>query len=97
MNEIQCLGWIQGVGRMLMSKLIEPLCDMLEKGESVIMATVVRTPGQALLAGAKMLVRADGSFLGTIGGGLLEKEALTIAAEMFVPEACRMRIMEFSG
>jgi xanthine dehydrogenase accessory factor len=82
---------------MLMSKLIEPLCDMLEKGESVIMATVVRTPGQALLAGAKMLVRADGSFLGTIGGGLLEKEALTIAAEMFAPGACRMRIMEFSG
>jgi xanthine dehydrogenase accessory factor len=52
-----------------MSKLIEPLCDMLDKGESVIMATVVKTQGQALLAGAKMLVRVDGSVLGTIGGG----------------------------
>jgi xanthine dehydrogenase accessory factor len=80
-----------------MSKLIEPMCDMLQGGESVIMATVVKTPGQALLAGAKMLVRADGLSIGTIGGGLLEKEALTIAAEMFTPEAPRMRIMEFSG
>ncbi len=80
-----------------MSKLVMKMCDLLESGEDVIMATVARTPGQELLAGAKMLVCADGNFHGTIGGGVLEKEALTIAAEMLASGSPRVRILEFTG
>jgi xanthine dehydrogenase accessory factor len=80
-----------------MSKFVLTMCDLLEKGENVVMATVARTPGQALLAGARMLVCADGIFHGTIGGGLLEKEALTIAAEMLASGSPGVRILEFTG
>jgi xanthine dehydrogenase accessory factor len=80
-----------------MSKLVMKMCDLLEKGEDVIMATVARTPGQELLAGAKMLVCADGNFHGTIGGGVLEKEALTIAAEMLASGSPGVRTLEFTG
>ncbi len=47
----------------------------LEKGEAVAMATVTRARGSTpRKPGAKMLVRADGSFVGTIGGGCGEAE-----------------------
>jgi xanthine dehydrogenase accessory factor len=80
-----------------MKSLVQTLCDLLTKGESVVMATVVKTPGQQSRVGAKMLVLSGGVFNGTIGGGLLEKETLTIAAEMFAHERPRTRVLEFSG
>ncbi len=80
-----------------MSKLVLKMCELLEKGEDIIMATVARTPGQALLAGAKMLVCSDGNFHGTIGGGMLEKEVLTMAGEMLASGSPGVRILEFTG
>ena len=80
-----------------MSKLVMKMCELLDRGENIIMATVARTPGQALLAGAKMLVCSDGNFHGTIGGGVLEKEALTMATEMFISGSPGARILEFTG
>ena len=42
----------------------------LERGDAVVLATVARTRGSTpRKTGAKMLVRSDGSFCGTIGGG----------------------------
>ncbi len=82
---------------MGMSKLVMKMCVMLERGEDVVMATVARTPGQELLAGARMLVCADGNFHGTIGGGVLEKQALTIAEEMLTAGAPGVRVLEFTG
>ncbi len=80
-----------------MRSLVQTLCDLVEEGESVVMATVVKTPGQQNRVGAKMLACADGVFYGTVGGGLLEKETLTIAAEMFASGTPRVRVLEFSG
>lgn len=50
--------------------------------ETIALVTVTQTKGSAPReAGATMAVRADGSFLGTIGGGALEWEAQAIARE----------------
>ena len=55
----------------------------LEKGEPVVMATVARTRGSTpRKAGAKMIVRPDGSFAGTIGGGCGEAEVWQKAMEV---------------
>jgi xanthine/CO dehydrogenase XdhC/CoxF family maturation factor len=53
----------------------EALIAALESEKPVAMATVARTKGSTpRKTGAKMLVREDGSFCGTIGGGCGESE-----------------------
>lgn len=55
----------------------------LEKGEPVALATVARTRGSTpRRAGAKMIVRPDGTFFGTIGGGCGENEVREKAIEI---------------
>jgi len=54
------------------------------KGESAVLATVVDSKGSApRTAGARMLIKKDGTILGSIGGGAIEKtvvdEAMKIA------------------
>ena len=54
----------------------------LDEGAPVVMATVAATRGSTpRRPGARMLVRADGSFCGTIGGGCGEAEVLFEALE----------------
>ena len=49
--------------------------------ESLVLATVIETSGSAPRApGAKLLLRADGSISGSVGGGALEEDVLTVAA-----------------
>lgn len=64
-------------------------------GEPCAVCTIVRTagstPGKEMM---KMLVRRDGSFAGTVGGGCLEAEVLEAALESMRDE--RSRMLEFS-
>ena len=54
----------------------------LSSGEPVVLATVASTRGSTpRRAGARMLVRTDGSFCGTIGGGCGESEVIQEAME----------------
>ncbi len=63
-------------------------------GASCALCTIVRTtgstPGKDMM---KMLVREDGSFAGTVGGGCLEAEVLEAALESMRDE--RSRWLEF--
>jgi xanthine dehydrogenase accessory factor len=55
----------------------------LEEGEPMVLATVARTRGSTpRKTGAKMVVRKDGSFFGTIGGGCGEAEVWQEAMEV---------------
>jgi xanthine dehydrogenase accessory factor len=55
----------------------------LEQGEPLVMATVARTRGSTpRKPGAKMIVRPDGTFFGTIGGGCGEAEVWQKAMEV---------------
>lgn len=52
------------------------------QGQGVVLATVTRDSGSVPRhAGAKMLVYADGSIKGTIGGGVMESRAIEKALE----------------
>ena len=61
-----------------------------EQGGSCALCTIVKTtgstPGKAMM---KMLVRSDGSFAGTVGGGCLEAEVLEAALESMDDEQPR--------
>jgi xanthine dehydrogenase accessory factor len=67
-------------------QVFQALVEAQNKGESVVLATVVNVSGSVpRRAGSKMLVRADGSIVGTVGGGAMEalviKEALAALSE----------------
>ncbi|MCS7287111.1 MAG: XdhC/CoxI family protein [Anaerolineae bacterium] len=69
-----------------MGEIFWEITKALEKGESVALATIVRVSGSApRKEGAKILVKPDGSTVGTIGGGPLEnaviQEALKALSE----------------
>jgi len=56
-------------------EIYREITSALDRGEPVVLATVARTRGSTpRKTGAKMVVRQDGSFLGTIGGGCGEAE-----------------------
>lgn len=66
-----------------MKSFIRSLCDLGGKGECIVVATVVESSGSTpRSSGAKMLVRADGAIVGTVGGGLAEAMACRKACHM---------------
>lgn len=53
-------------------------------GERAVLVTVVKATGSTPRApGARMLVLADGTTLGTVGGGRIEHEAVAVAQDVF--------------
>jgi xanthine dehydrogenase accessory factor len=64
------------------NEVFQQLRKSLQSGEPVVLATVAATRGSTpRRAGARMLVREDGTFCGTIGGGCGEAEVLYEAME----------------
>ena len=65
-----------------MNEVFDELQRSLAEGLPVVLATVAATRGSTpRRAGARMIVRRDGSFCGTIGGGCGEAEVWTEAME----------------
>ena len=65
-----------------MSDVFRELRESLQRGEPVVLATVAATRGSTpRRAGARMLIRPDGSFCGTVGGGCGEAEVLQEALD----------------
>ncbi|AGY76975.1 XdhC family aldehyde oxidoreductase maturation factor [Clostridium autoethanogenum] len=63
-----------------MEKIYKEVVKLLQKEESFVIATIFDKTGSApRTAGAKMVVRNDGSIIGTIGGGRLEADAIGLA------------------
>lgn len=64
-------------------KILEKAYDSLQQGIPFVLATVVegvdRTPGRT---GFKLIAYADGTFAGTVGGGLLERMVLKKCREI---------------
>lgn len=71
---------------------------LLAAGEDVVLATIMSKGGSApQTAGAKMLVRRDGSLAGTIGGGLMESMVLDLAKEVFQTGCPAVREFQYAG
>ena len=68
----------------MQDEIYRELATAIENGEPVVLATVARTRGSTpRKTGAKMVVRRDGSFFGTIGGGCGEAEVWQEAMDAF--------------
>lgn len=64
-----------------MIQVLEEMRRLARRGESFAVATVLRATGAPGRIGHKMLVRRDGSIVGTIGGGGLEKQVIADALD----------------
>ncbi len=72
-----------------------------DKGQDIALATVVRTQGSVPRhAGSKMLIWADGSITGTVGGGMLESKVIEVgvaAIRAARPELIRYQMSDMSA
>lgn len=58
--------------------------DLIEKGEDFVIAKIVETKGSTPgKTGAMMLMKKDGSRIGTVGGGLVEAETEKLCRKTF--------------
>lgn len=75
----------------MQEEIYREITTAMERGEPVVLATVARTKGSTpRKPGAKMVVRADGTFFGTIGGGCGEAEVWQEAMEIMSGGAPRI-------
>ncbi len=66
-----------------MKEVIQEAVKLLEQGQPCVLATVVRTKGSTpQKPGAMLLVRQDGSGVGTLGGGCVEGDIWFAAKEI---------------
>ncbi|MCA1766591.1 MAG: XdhC family protein, partial [Desulfobulbaceae bacterium] len=81
-----------------MKKLIEHICSSLSGGEDLVLVTISSQSGSTpRLAGAKMIVHRDGRIAGTIGGGLVEAQAMKEARNCFTEGQSLRRIFDLSN
>lgn len=87
------------IGRIQeMRMLIDALCATLARQEACVLATVGSQSGSTpRVAGARMLVRADGTICGTIGGGMVEAEAMREARACFASKQGKQRHFDLSN
>lgn len=72
-----------GKDRGMKTDVYRAIVEALERGEPLALATVARTRGSTpRKTGAKMVVRPDGTFFGTIGGGCGEAEVWQAAMDV---------------
>jgi len=81
-----------------MNQLEKDVLALLESGQPVAMATIVSLSGSApRTPGTRMVVRQDGSILGTIGGGRLEAEVVQAGLEALRTGLGRLQRFTLTG
>lgn len=81
-----------------MQKLMQHLATALGNGEDLVLATIVSQSGSTpRQGGAKMIVFRDGRIEGTIGGGLIEAEAIQDAQKCFDSSLSLRRVFDLSN
>ena len=86
------------MGGMFMKQIIQPILETLERGESVVLCSILAASGSSPRgAGAKMVVFADGHTAGTVGGGPVEYAATQEAMEVLRSGETRLRAFSLSN
>jgi xanthine dehydrogenase accessory factor len=81
-----------------MIKQLQSICHLLEDGDNLVLATIIKHVGSTPRSvGSKMVVRPDGSITGTIGGGLVEHEIRKLAGEVFKTGKSRVEAVDLTG
>jgi xanthine dehydrogenase accessory factor len=82
---------------MMNNDLLDELIRLLERGEPFALATLVDARGSTpQKAGARLLARADGSAIGTLGGGCIEASAREAAADVLASGTARVLDFELT-
>jgi len=81
-----------------MTDIYEEIVKLKAEGGSAALATIIGIKGSTPReAGAKMLIREDGTILGTIGGGSLEARVITEALDVIREEEPRQFHYDLTG
>ena len=81
-----------------MEDIYEEIVRIRNEGDKAALATVVQVKGSTPRSkGSKMLIRSDGSFLGSIGGGCLEGEVWEAAMKVIKEETPQMLDFDLTG
>jgi xanthine dehydrogenase accessory factor len=81
-----------------MLTLLPDLRKLQAANESFCLATIIHHNGSTPRStGTRMVVRHDGSIIGTIGGGKLEAEVISNALQVAQDGRCRVIGVQFSG
>jgi xanthine dehydrogenase accessory factor len=80
-----------------MTDLWTEILQCLERGEPVVVATVVGHSGSTpRTSGSKMLVYSDGRISGTVGGGALEGDVIRQAINLFATRSSAIRFYDLN-
>ncbi|MEN6485685.1 MAG: XdhC family aldehyde oxidoreductase maturation factor [Syntrophobacteraceae bacterium] len=72
--------------------IFKNLAALLEDGESAVLATVLNRAGSApRSSGARMIVKRDGSILGSVGGGKIEARVREMSGELLIARKSAFR------
>jgi xanthine dehydrogenase accessory factor len=78
--------------------ITETICRLLEDGGPLILASIVSQQGSAPRhTGARMVISADGTLYGTIGGGLLEIKTVREAKSLLAERRSRLMYFNFDS
>jgi xanthine dehydrogenase accessory factor len=78
------------------SRLYREVLKLLVQGEKAVLATVIQQSGPApRKGGAQMLIRGDGSCIGSIGGGRLEGDCIKEARKVMSQGEGARKVLEF--
>ena len=81
-----------------MDDIYEEIVRIRKEGDKAALATVVQVKGSTPRSkGSKMLVRSDGSILGSIGGGCLEAEVWEAAMKVIQEETTKVLDFDLTG
>jgi xanthine dehydrogenase accessory factor len=79
-------------------EVLQAAVSALQAGQRAALLTVVRSVGSTPRhSGAKMLLRQDGTVVGTIGGGTLEERAIRDAQDVLKTGRSTLKSYEFGG
>ena len=81
-----------------MEDIYEEIVRIKQKGDVAALATIVWVKGSTPRAeGAKLLIKSDGSILGSIGGGCLEAEVWQEAMKVIAEETPKVLNFDLTG
>lgn len=81
-----------------MKKFYQNVFRLISSGENLVLATILYSSGSApRSAGAKMIVRSDGSIIGTVGGGRLEAETIRLSQKVHISHQPIMQDFDLTG
>jgi xanthine dehydrogenase accessory factor len=81
-----------------MNEFINELCQILEHGQPVVMATVLSHEGSTPRgAGSRMLILFGGEIIGTIGGGKVEADVMQTADGLFDSQTSHIKSYDLTA